>query len=116
MKKIPGRIALAALCLWLLPQSVFAAQLLVPVGQVVGLELGGNTVTVAAFDDVLGAQAREAGLQVGDEIGKINDQEVTSAEDGEPIIGASVKVVGTNTGTVTDIDGNFSLVLPINVT
>ena len=37
---------------------------------------------------------------------------VTSAEDGEPIIGASVKVVGTNTGTVTDIDGNFSLVLP----
>ena len=81
MKKIPGRIALAALCLWLLPQSVFAAQLLVPVGQVVGLELGGNTVTVAAFDDVLGAQAREAGLQVGDEIVKINDKEVTSAED-----------------------------------
>ena len=37
---------------------------------------------------------------------------VTSAEDGEPIIGASIKVVGTNTGTVTDIDGNFSLVLP----
>lgn len=37
---------------------------------------------------------------------------VTSAEDGEPIIGASIKVEGTNTGTVTDIDGNFSLVLP----
>lgn len=37
---------------------------------------------------------------------------VTSADDGEPIIGASIKVVGTNTGTVTDIDGNFSLVLP----
>ena len=26
---------------------------------------------------------------------------VTSAEDGEPVVGASVKVVGTNTGTVT---------------
>lgn len=25
---------------------------------------------------------------------------VTSAEDGEPVVGASVKVVGTNTGTV----------------
>ena len=37
---------------------------------------------------------------------------VVSAEDGEPIIGASIKVEGTNTGTVTDIDGNFSLVLP----
>lgn len=34
---------------------------------------------------------------------------VTSSEDGSPIIGASVKVVGTTTGTVTDIDGNFSL-------
>ena len=29
---------------------------------------------------------------------------VTSAEDGEPVIGASVVVVGTNIGTVTDID------------
>ena len=28
---------------------------------------------------------------------------------GEPIIGASVKVVGTNTGAVTDFDGNFKL-------
>lgn len=37
---------------------------------------------------------------------------VTSAEDGEPIIGASIKVAGTNTGTVTDVDGNFSLNVP----
>lgn len=34
---------------------------------------------------------------------------VVSAEDGEPIIGASIKVAGTNTGTVTDVDGKFSL-------
>lgn len=37
---------------------------------------------------------------------------VTASEDGSPIIGASIKVVGTNTGTVTDIDGNFSLSAP----
>lgn len=37
---------------------------------------------------------------------------VTSAEDGEPVIGASIKVAGTNTGTVTDVDGNFSLNVP----
>ena len=37
---------------------------------------------------------------------------VTSAEDGGPIIGASVVIPGTNTGTVTDIDGNFSLKVP----
>ncbi|WP_233247118.1 TonB-dependent receptor [Prevotella sp. oral taxon 376] len=37
---------------------------------------------------------------------------VTSAEDGEPVVGASIKVVGTNTGTVTDLDGHFSLTVP----
>ena len=33
---------------------------------------------------------------------------VISAEDSEPIIGASVIVKGTTTGTVTDFDGAFS--------
>ena len=31
---------------------------------------------------------------------------------GEPIIGASVKVVGTTTGTITDLDGKFMVVVP----
>ena len=37
---------------------------------------------------------------------------VTSGDDGEPVVGAAVKVDGTNTGTVTDIDGHFSLNAP----
>ena len=37
---------------------------------------------------------------------------ITSSEDGTPVIGASIKVAGTNTGTVTDVDGNFSLNAP----
>ena len=37
---------------------------------------------------------------------------VTASEDGSPVIGATIKVVGTNTGTVTDIDGNFTLSAP----
>ena len=37
---------------------------------------------------------------------------VTSSDDGEPVVGASIKIVGTNTGTVTDIDGNFVLNAP----
>ena len=37
---------------------------------------------------------------------------VISAEDSEPIIGASVIVKGTTTGTVTDFDGVFSLDVP----
>lgn len=34
---------------------------------------------------------------------------VTSSEDGLPVVGASVLVKGTTVGTVTDIDGNFTL-------
>lgn len=37
---------------------------------------------------------------------------VVSAEDGEPIIGASVRVIGGNGGAVTDVNGKFSLTLP----
>lgn len=81
MKKITIRIALALLCLWLLPQSVSAETLLIPVGQVVGLELGNHKVTVAAFDESLGANAKAAGLEVGDVIVNINGREISSAED-----------------------------------
>ena len=37
---------------------------------------------------------------------------VTSQEDGQPVVGATVLVVGTQTGTVTDADGKFSLTVP----
>ena len=37
---------------------------------------------------------------------------VVSGEDGEPIVGASVKVSGTKTGTITDVDGKFTLNVP----
>ena len=37
---------------------------------------------------------------------------VVSAEDGEPVIGATIRVVGTNVGTITDHTGKFSLSAP----
>ena len=37
---------------------------------------------------------------------------VLSQEDGQPIIGAAVKVVGTSTGMLTDVNGRFSIALP----
>ncbi len=37
-----------------------------------------------------------------------------SDEAGEPILGASVKVVGTNTGAATDLNGKFSVSAPSN--
>lgn len=40
---------------------------------------------------------------------------VISAEDGEPVIGASILVKGTTTGTVTNVDGGFTLDVPSTV-
>lgn len=37
-------------------------------------------------------------------------------ETGEPVIGASVQISGTGLGTVTDVDGNFSLTAPDDAT
>ena len=34
---------------------------------------------------------------------------IVSDESGEPVIGATIRVVGTNEGTVTDLDGNFQV-------
>ena len=51
-----------------------------------------------------------------------NAQEVTvkgtviSAADNEPMIGATVKVKGTGTGTVTDFDGNYTIKVDKNAT
>ncbi|MCM1441814.1 MAG: TonB-dependent receptor plug domain-containing protein, partial [Roseburia sp.] len=39
---------------------------------------------------------------------------VVSAEDEEPIAGATVKAKGTSIGTQTDIDGNFQLTIPVD--
>jgi TonB-linked SusC/RagA family outer membrane protein len=53
-------------------------------------------------------------------IGVVNAQtkvtgKVISAEDEQPVIGASVMVKGTTTGTITGVDGDFSITLPGNV-
>lgn len=53
-------------------------------------------------------------------VGLVNAQsrtlsgKVLSAEDGQPVIGASVIVKGTSTGTITDVSGNFSVNVAAN--
>jgi len=39
---------------------------------------------------------------------------VVTSNTGETIIGASIIVAGTNTGTITDIDGKFSMQVPVD--
>lgn len=61
--------------------TAFAQRMLIPVGRVVGLSLAEGSVTVAAFDDTLGVNARDAGIQIGDEIVSVNGETIDSASD-----------------------------------
>ena len=81
MKRLYHTIAAAMLTVFLLPANVYAAEYLIPGGQVIGLRLENKTVTIAAFDDTIGAEARDAGLKIGDELLSINDTAITGATD-----------------------------------
>ena len=81
MKKFFRRTALFLFMIYILAANANAADLLIPGGQVIGLELRDNTVTVAAFDDVLGTTARDAGLKEGDRILRIDSTEITCVDD-----------------------------------
>jgi stage IV sporulation protein B len=63
-----------------LPVQARAADL-IPVGKIIGLQLLSGSVTVVAYDENLGSQARMAGLKIGDEILAIDENTVTCAED-----------------------------------
>ena len=65
----------------MLPVQARAADYLIPVGRIIGLQLRGHSMTVVAYDENIGANARAAGLKIGDEILSIDDQTITCAED-----------------------------------
>lgn len=81
MKNFSRRIALILIIICTVAGSVNAATTLIPGGQIIGLELQDNTVTVADFDETLGAAAKSAGLKKGDRILQINNKPIRSAED-----------------------------------
>ena len=69
----------AIFLLYIIPVAVHAAQTLIPVGKVVGLELRSGCVTVAAFDESSNAQG--AGVQVGDRLLSIDGRPIHSPQD-----------------------------------
>ena len=79
MNRTLHRVCIGLLSIYLCAVTVFAREL-IPVGEVIGLELSAGTVTVAAFDDAFPA-GRDAGLQIGDEILSIDDSRIQCAED-----------------------------------
>lgn len=80
MKCTIKRICAAFVLLWMLTGTVFGREL-VPVGQVVGLQVRGKKVSVAGFDDDQGKDAQNAGLRKGDVIEKIDDVQISSGDD-----------------------------------
>ena len=79
-RKLLRHIGISVLCVYLLTTTAFAREL-VPVGEIVGLELRDKQVVVAGFDEKQGAAAKAAGLLSGDVIQKIDGADITCAED-----------------------------------
>ena len=80
MKSMIRYIAVVLLLFCILPLEALGKEL-IPVGKVIGLELRSGSVTIAAFDEELGAAAQAAGLQAGDVIVQIDDVAVASSDD-----------------------------------
>ena len=78
-------------------QALFSLMLLFGV-------VGGGSLTVTPAKAAI-AQAQNIKVQ-----GQVVDQ------DGQPLIGATVRLKGVQTGTVTDFDGKFTLDVPQNAT
>ena len=76
MKRRVVRVCFSLMCAVLLSGKVAAAEMLIPVGEVIGIELSDGSVSVAAFDDALGQSARAAGLKIGDRIVAVDDHPV----------------------------------------
>ena len=73
-------IILFAVLLSLCGSALAAPDALVPVGKTVGIHLGGELVVVG-FDEEIGAEAKAAGVRVGDRIVAVNGSEADSMED-----------------------------------
>ena len=81
MKRKFARLGAVFLSIYLLTQPANAATLLIPGGQVIGMHLQDETVTVTDFDPTLGQAAKSAGLQTGDRLVALNGSPIHSVED-----------------------------------
>lgn len=83
--------------------------------KVLGTSLVLSTVSVLANAITKNEEAYIATISMDNSQQKIAvTGTVVDASTGEPIIGASVKLKGNNTGVITDLNGKFVLTAPIN--
>lgn len=102
---------IAVTILILLCANVTAEPLLIPVGETIGLTLRDNTVSIAAFDDILGMDAKNAGLKIGDYITKVDGIPVRNIEDIQRILEKSSSSV-----LLTLQRGSKEIELPVSLT
>ncbi len=74
-------------------------------------EVNDNKIYILHKPKAVERRAETASVQQNQPVGQQISGVVTDM-DGEPIIGANVAVVGTTIGTVTDIDGRYTLNVP----
>lgn len=67
------------------------------------LKLADTTITAGDNDLARNLQGRVEGLKVAGIKGRVID------ENGEPLVGANILVKGTSKGTISDVNGNFTL-------
>lgn len=77
MKRTLTRFSIVILSIYLCCQTVSAARLLIPGGQVVGMHLRDGTVTVSGLTD----RGKPTGLAVGDRLLSVDGNPIHSAED-----------------------------------
>ena len=104
MKRKIFSLVTAILILYIIPATAHAVQTLIPVGKVVGLELVGDCVAVAAFDE--NSNAQSAGVKVGDRLLSIDGNPIHSPEDVQNALRqskGSVKLLVQRGDTVTTV-------------
>lgn len=80
MNRLGKNVIISLTLVLALAIPVSAQTLLIPVGKVVGLQLRTEEICVAAYDDLLGKNARDAGLKIGDVLLTVNGREISGAE------------------------------------
>lgn len=88
MKKSFGRFCAILLAVLVCAGSAFATTL-IPGGQVIGITISNDCVSVAGFHQQLGDGAKSAGLQEGDRIASIDGQPVKNVEDLREVLKSS---------------------------
>ena len=103
MKKF--RFIFIVLLIWVFSIAASAAEFLIPGGQVIGLQLTDDTVTIAAFEETF-SPAQKAGLKEGDQILQINGKKITCVDDVRQVLSksdAQVKISVLRNGKTKNI-------------